>query len=85
MDVELSCCAAGRNVIELTTDMREDINLEAPFSYWANSGVRLTGTHAVLTAMPEALMPGDIRGQGFPLRGGNHLLCRKSARRCGYA
>ena len=68
MDVELSCCATGRNVIELTTDMREDINLEALFLL-GEFGVRLTGTHAVLTAMPEALMPGDIRGQGFPFYG----------------
>ncbi len=59
----------GENRIELTTDFRQDMNLEAMYLL-GQFGVRLDGTKKSLTALPENLAVGDLAGQGLPFYSG---------------
>ncbi len=59
----------GANRIELTTDFRQDMNLEAMYLL-GQFGVRLDGTKRVLTRLPEKLDVGDLAGQGLPFYSG---------------
>lgn len=60
---------AGANRIELTTDFRQDMNLEALYLL-GSFGVRLDGTKKTLTKLPERLAAGDITKQGLPFYSG---------------
>jgi hypothetical protein len=55
----------GLNIITLTTDFSESINLEAIYLL-GEFGVRVEGSQKTLTALPEKLIPSDLVGQGLP-------------------
>lgn len=63
------CLVLGENVVEMTCGYREDIGLEAVYLL-GDFGVRVEGSKATLTKLPEVLHVGDLAGQGFPFYGG---------------
>ena len=65
LEIDITKCAIGRNVIELSTGMRDNINLEAMFLL-GDFGVKLNGSHSVITKLPESLEIGDLCEQGLP-------------------
>lgn len=58
----------GHNTITLKTRFNQGSNLEAIYLL-GDFGVRLAGTKATLTALPERIAPGDLTAQGFPFYG----------------
>ncbi len=65
LEVDISKCAIGTNVIELSTGMRDNLNLEAMFLL-GDFGVRLDGSHSIITKLPDFLEIGDLCEQGLP-------------------
>ncbi len=65
LKIDVSKCVIGRNIIELSAEMRDNINLEAMFLL-GDFGVRLNGSHSTLTKLPEYLEIGDLCEQGLP-------------------
>ena len=60
----------GTNELIITYPFGESANLESVFILGA-FGVRVNGSQAVITALPEKIGFGDITTQGFPFYGGN--------------
>lgn len=62
--------AAGGNVLTLTGNFRQDVNIEAAYLI-GSFGVRVTGNRAALTRLPQRLEAGDLTAQGLPFYGGS--------------
>jgi hypothetical protein len=60
----------GENRVELTTNFRKDMNLEALYLL-GQFGVKLDGTKKTLTRLPEKLTVGDLTAQGLPFYSGS--------------
>lgn len=59
----------GENLIVLTVDFHEEINLEALYLL-GDFGVGIDGVRRILTGLPETLDFSDISGQGLPFYSG---------------
>jgi len=60
---------AGGNVLTLTGDFHQGVNLEALYLI-GGFGVRVDGPRAALTRLPDRLTVGDLTAQGLPFYGG---------------
>ena len=58
----------GENILEITLPFGETANLESVFIL-GKFGVRVTGSEAVITALPEKLAFGSLLSQGLPFYG----------------
>lgn len=67
--VPASALHHGTNTVELTTQFRDDVDLEALYLL-GTFGVRLQGTEKTLTKLPETVTPSDLVEQGFPFYSG---------------
>lgn len=67
-DIDPSVLKVGRNKIVLSTEFRNDLNLEAAFLL-GDFGVSVDGVKSTLTKLPEQLAAGDIVSQGLPFYG----------------
>ncbi|MBR2876706.1 MAG: hypothetical protein IKC01_06180 [Clostridia bacterium] len=70
LKVALPEIVKGTNVLLVTLPFGETQNLESMYVL-GGFGVRVTGRNAVVTALPEKLLFGDIVNQGLPFFGGN--------------
>ena len=68
--VALPKISKGTNELVVTYPFGESASLESIFIL-GKFGVRVNGTQAVITALPEKIGFGDITVQGFPFYGGN--------------
>ncbi|NLN92084.1 MAG: hypothetical protein GX130_02085 [Candidatus Hydrogenedens sp.] len=59
----------GENLIEISVDFHEEVNLEALYLL-GEFGVRLDGIRRILTELPETLEFADIADQGLPFYSG---------------
>ncbi len=69
LDVPVEHLVAGANRLELTTEFRQDMNLEAMYLL-GQFGVRLDGTKKTLIQLPDRLSVGDLAKQGLPFYSG---------------
>ncbi|MGN6627542.1 MAG: hypothetical protein ACTHLN_13070, partial [Tepidisphaeraceae bacterium] len=60
---------AGANVLDLTVDFDEGVNLEAIYLL-GDFGVAIDGTGLTLNRLPTHLRAGDVTSQGLPFYGG---------------
>lgn len=67
--LDASALREGDNVLELSTDFSEDVDLEAVYLLGA-FGVELKGTTETLMRLPQKLSVGDLTSQGLPFYGG---------------
>ncbi len=68
--IALSDIIKGENVLEITLPFGETANLESVFIL-GKFGVKLNGSIAEITALPEKVTFGSLLSQGFPFYGGN--------------
>ncbi len=68
--IKLPAIKKGTNTLIVTLPFGESANLENVFIL-GKFGVKLCGTDATVTNLPEKIGFGDITGQGFPFYGGN--------------
>lgn len=68
--IALSDIVKGENVLEITLPFGETANIENVFIL-GKFGVRLAGSTAEITALPEKVTFGSLLSQGFPFYGGN--------------
>lgn len=69
IDLPAGLLRAGANQVELSTEFRQDMNLEALYLL-GQFGVRLDGTKKTLIPLPEKLAVGDLVAQGLPFYSG---------------
>lgn len=67
-EIDTSVLKTGRNKIVLSTEFRNDINLEAAYLL-GNFGVSLHGIKSTLVKLPAQLEAGSIVSQGLPFYG----------------
>ena len=68
--VKLPKIKKGENELIITYPFGESISLESVFIL-GSFGVKVYGSQAVITALPQKIGFGDITAQGFPFYGGN--------------
>ena len=68
--VKLPNIVKGTNVLEITYAYGEKVDIENMFIL-GDFGVKLVGSNATVTALPEKVGFGDLVPQGFPFYGGN--------------
>lgn len=74
LEIDTSKCKLGKNVIELSAGMNQTLNLEAMYLL-GDFGVRLNGSVATLTELPEYLEIGDLCEQGLPFYSAEVTYC----------